>query len=390
MTLSRWLFAGMMTVSVSSAWIFEARSAQDSSSQPPSQPASKPASKPSTKPARARLPKGFAAKKITMPDGSVRKYAIFIPPQYPLYESNKWPLIVALHGSAEVGEDGVKQTTVGLAPYIVSRTKQFPFIAVFPQAHQMWFRGPEEAAVWKIMEATIREYRVDPDRIYLTGLSMGGFATWEMGAARPDVFAALVPVCGAGPKGYMSNLVDMPIWAFHGAVDANVPVARSRELIEELKSLGAKPRYTEYPDVAHESWNQAYATPDLWRWLLKQRRRPSPRVIDYLLCGSQVQVWWFAAQADPAAKSPPHVHAEVTQNGRLTIDTTDVIAWMVLPGPEPLKPGEEIEAFWNGKEIYKGEFHGAIGVKPEPTSRPSSEPAGDPVDEPASRPDENG
>jgi predicted esterase len=376
MTLSRWLMAGTVVMLLLFAWIAEVHSAHQPSRQPASEPASKPASKPATtKRARPRLPKGLAAKKLTMPDGSVRKYAIFVPPQYKLDESHKWPLIVALHGSGEIGEDGVKQISVGLAPYIIGRPQRFPFITVFPQAHTMWFRGTEETAIWMIIDETLKNYRVDPDRIYLTGLSMGGFATWEMAAARPDVFAAIVPVCGAGPLGYMSNIVNMPIWAFHGAIDANVPVARSRELIDELKGLGAKPHYTEYPNVAHESWNQAYATPELWRWLLKQRRPAPPRLIDYHLAGPQAQVWWLAVQADPAAKSPPHIRAEIAEDGRLTIESTDVIAWMVLPGPEPLQPGKDIEAFWNGRSIFKGEFKGGFGMKPETTSQAASEPA---------------
>ncbi|HVP12051.1 MAG TPA: prolyl oligopeptidase family serine peptidase, partial [Phycisphaerae bacterium] len=298
-----------------------------------------------------------------------------VPPQYKLDESHRWPLIVALHGSGEIGTDGVKQTTIGLAPYIVGRTDRFPFITVFPQAHAMWFRGEEEIAVWATLEDTLKNYRIDPDRIYLTGLSMGGFAAWELATARPDVFAAIVPICGAGPLGYMSNLVNMPIWAFHGAIDANVPVARSRELIDELKKLGAKPHYTEFPDVAHESWNKAYATSELWRWLLKQRRQPPPRVIDYLMPGPQAEVWWLAVQADPAAKSPPHVRAEITEDGHLTIVSTGIIAWMVLPGPEPLQPGSQIDVTWNGRPIFKGEFQGGFGVKPEATSQPTSEPA---------------
>jgi poly(3-hydroxybutyrate) depolymerase len=374
MTLSRWLLAGTVVTLLLCAWIAEVHSAQRRSQQP--------ASKPASKPARPKLPRGLAAKKLTMPDGSVRKYAIFVPPQYKLDESHKWPLIIALHGSGEIGEDGIKQTTIGLAPYIVGHAQKFPFIAVFPQAHAMWFRGAEEAAIWMILDATLKEYRVDMDRIYLTGLSMGGFATWEMAASRPDVFAAIVPICGAGPLGYMSNILNLPVWAFHGSIDPNVPVARSRELIDELKRLGAKPKYTEYSEVAHDSWTRAYATPELWRWLLKQHKPPPPRVIDYKLTSPETRVWWLAVQADMAAKAPPHVRAEIAEDGRLTIESTDVIAWMVLPGPEPLQPGKEIEVTWNGQPVFKGEFSGGFGIAPssQPSSEPSSEPASRPAD----------
>jgi predicted esterase len=337
---------------------------------PPSQPAPPPTT---TRAVRPKLPKGFAAKKVAMPDGSVRKYAVFIPPQYKRDESHKWPLILFLHGSGEIGDDGVKPTTIGLGPHIVSRSTRFPFIAVFPQAHALWFRGIEEAAVWLTLDAVLKEYRVDPDRIYLTGLSMGGFATWEMSVARPDLFAAVVPVCGAGPLGFMSNMVHLPVWAFHGAADPNVPVARSRELIEELKQLGAEPRYTEFPGVGHNSWDAAYATPQLWRWLLKQRRKPPPRIIDYHMCGQAVGIWWLAVKADPAARAlpPPQVRAEITEDGRLNIDSTNVIAWAVTSGPEPLQPGHQVEVTWNGKPLYKGEFKGVLSVEPESTTHPA-------------------
>jgi len=339
-------------------------------SQPPtsSQAASKPTT---TRAVRPRLPKGFASKKITMPDGSVRKYVIYVPPQYKLNKTHKWPLIVALHGSGECGNDGVKQTTIGLAPYIVGRPTKFPFIVIFPQAHQLWFRGDEEIAVWLELEATLRDYRIDPDRIYLTGLSMGGFATWELGAARPDVFAAIVPICGAGPLGFMSNLLNLPIWAFHGALDKNVPVARSRELIDELKGLGAKPRYTEYPDLEHISWDAAYATPELWRWLLKQRRPPPPRVIDYSLSSERANVWWLMAEAEPKPEAPPHIHAEIGEDGRLSIESKHIVAWAVTGGPGLMQEGMDIDVVWNGHELYRGQFNGTIGFRQEAASQPA-------------------
>lgn len=323
-----------------------------------------------TRAAKPRLPKGFAAKKITMPDGSVRKYALFVPPQYKLHESHKWPLILALHGSGECGKDGVKQTTIGLAPHIVSRPTKFPFIVIFPQAHKLWFRGDEEIAVWLELEATLKDYRVDPDRVYLTGLSMGGFATWEMAAARPDIFAAIVPICGAGPLGYMSNLVNMPIWAFHGALDKNVPVARSRELIDELKRLGGKPHYTEYPNLEHDSWSSAYATPELWRWLLKQRRPAEPpRVIDYYLSSERANVWWLMAEAEPRPKEAPHIRVEIGEDGRLSVESKHVTTWAVTGGPDPLQPGKNIDVAWNGQPVYQGEFNGMIGFKQEASTQ---------------------
>ncbi len=324
-----------------------------------------------TKRAPRRLPRGFTAKTVMMPDGSERKYAIFIPPLYDADKSHRWPVIIALHGSGERGKDGIKQTTVGLAPQIVARTHKFPFIAVFPQAHGMWFRGANEAANWAILNDVLEEYRADPDRVYLTGFSMGGFGTWEMAVAHPDAFAAIIPICGAGPPDYMTNILNLPTWAFHGALDKNVPVERSRELVRELKRLGAHPRYTEYPAIAHDSWNRAYATPDLWRWLLKQRRQPPPRVIDYHLPRSQARVWWLAVKASEGAGVMAHIRAELRDN-EVIIQSTNVAGWALCEGPAPLEPGTEIEVIWNDEPVFRGVFTGQLSVIPRTTSQPET------------------
>ncbi|MBU0639078.1 MAG: dienelactone hydrolase family protein [Planctomycetes bacterium] len=319
-----------------------------------------------TRRARRRLPKGFVAKTVTMPDGSKRKYALFIPPLYDADKTHRWPVILSLHGSGECGKDGIKQTTVGLAPQIVSRTQRFPFIAIFPQAHSLWFHGPDGAANWVILNDILDEYRTDPDRVYLTGLSMGGFATWEMAVAQPDAFAAIVPICGAGPKDYMSNIRHLPVWAFHGALDKNVPVARSRELVAELKHLGARPKYTEYPTVPHNAWDRAYATPDLWRWLLKQRRQPPPRVIDYRLPWPKARIWWLAVEADESAGATAHIRAQL-RDTQVIIQSTNVAGWVLSEGPAPLEPGAEIEVIWNDRVVFQGRFSGQLSVTPRST-----------------------
>src|SRR5262249_32897835 len=139
-----------------------------------------------------------------------------------------------------------------------------------------WFRGAEAQVVFAIIEQVQKDYHIDPDRIYLTGISMGGFGTWEMAMMRPDLFAAIVPVCGGGPVEAIGNVKDPPNWAFHGARDDRVPVENARRLIERLKQLGAEPKYTEFPMVGHMCWDDAYATKGLFPWLLKQKRPPAP------------------------------------------------------------------------------------------------------------------
>lgn len=339
-----------------------------------------------------RLPKGFFGKTIRLPDGQRRRYAVYVPPQYylPDNEAHRWPVILFLHGSGERGGDGIKQTTVGLPVQVARRATRFPFIVVMPQAKEMWFRGREAAAVWAALEEVLRDYRCDPDRIYLTGLSMGGFGTWEMACLRPDVFAAIVPVCGQAPVPYLSNIAHLPVWAFHGARDRNVPVSGSRDAVAELRRLGARPVYTEYPDEGHECWDLAYATPGLWRWLLAQRRPPPPTVIDHTFPGGKVRVWWLGMEADPSPASSSnaapgngpngthHIHAEIHDDGRIEIASTGVAHWAIISDGPPLPRGRQVEISWNGNKVYEGEFPGVLTTTPpkeagEDENRPPKE-----------------
>ncbi len=324
---------------------------------------------------RANLPPGFILKQIKMPDGTTYKYGLFIPPQYEWNSTHKWPVILFLHGSGEVGNKGLKQLKVGLPPRIGTRSDRFPFITICPQAHARWFREQDAAAVWAILDAVLEEYRADPDRVYLTGLSMGGFATWEFACAHPDRFAAIAPICGAGPIEFMSNIVNLPVWAFHGEADNNVPVDNSRRLIAELKRLGAEPIYTEYEKIGHNSWDQAYAEAELYRWFLKHRRPAPPRVIDYRLPSQVAKIWWLTVEANPEADEPPHVRAEILDGNRVAIRSTGVAAFQLTSEGEPLQPGSQIEINWNGVDVYKGAFEGTLLVRPkDPSALPESEP----------------
>jgi len=315
------------------------------------------------------LPHGFVRKAIDLPDGESRRYAMFVPRDYAQKTDQRWPLIVFLHGSGERGSDGIRQTTVGLPEYITERPRKFPFLVLMPQAHGMWFRGKEALAVWAMLDKTIDEYRVDTDRIYLTGLSMGGFGTWELAMQRPDIFAAVAPVCGVGPTELVGNIRHVPVWAFHGAQDGHVPPDGSRRPVEALKQIGADVRYSEYPDVGHKSWEKAYWTPQLYSWFLSHRRRPAPREIDYLLLNGPVRVWWLALQPAPGVQSPPRVHAKVDEDGRIDINSTGIESFAIASTEPPIKPGDDIKLVWNGTDIYEGRFSGALII--QPTTQPA-------------------
>lgn len=323
-----------------------------------------------TSPAGASgLPPTFHEKILTLPDKSTWKYVVYVPPQYEDDPDHRWPVILFLHGSGEIGTDNRRHTGVGLPAHIRRNPDKFPFIVVMPQAHSMWFRGANGAAAWGALDATLRDYRADPDRVYLTGLSMGGFGAWELAILQPNVFAAVVPICGEAPTEYLSNMVDVPVWAFHGSDDPNVPVSGSREAVKALKALGGKPKYTEYPNKGHKVWDEVYGSNQLYRWLLKQRRKPPPRVIDYRLLTPLARVWWLSARAEEGQERTARIRAEIGADGRIDVNTDGVLAWAIISDREPLKPGDEITLVLNDVEVYKGKFSGVLALNP--TSRPA-------------------
>lgn len=196
-------------------------------------------------------------------------YLLSLPKDYD--EKSSWPLLLFLHGAGERGDnlDLVKKHG---PPQRIEAGEQFPFIVVSPQCPKDgWW---EPFALKVLLDDLVQKYKVDPDRIYLSGLSMGGFGTWALAASQPDRFAALVPICGGGDPQWAKRIAHIPVWAFHGAKDPVVPVTRSQQMVEALEKKGAKAKLTIYPEASHDSWTEAYADPQLYQWLLEQKRTP--------------------------------------------------------------------------------------------------------------------
>lgn len=195
-------------------------------------------------------------------------YLLYLPPGYDK-EEKSWPLVLFLHGAGESGQD-LNKVKIHGPPKLVEAGKEFPFILVSPQAPRM---GWDVQTLNALLDNMIANYKVDKDRIYVTGLSMGGFGTWALAAAYPDRFAALVPICGGGNTADAKKLNYLPIWVFHGAKDNVVPPSRSETMVNALKEAGATHiKFTLYPNANHDSWTETYNNPEMWNWLLQQKR----------------------------------------------------------------------------------------------------------------------
>jgi predicted peptidase len=205
-------------------------------------------------------------------DGQTMPYVIYVPRDYTTKQ--RWPVILFLHGAGERGDSGLSQSQVGIGTAIRMNPERFPCLVVMPQAPRgsRW-SGPTNELALRALDAVIRKYRGDRSRLYLTGLSMGGFGSWEIAARYPERFAAVVPICGGGDPSTATALKSLPIWVFHGDQDEAVPPRRSREMVEAVKVAGGTTiQYTEYPGVGHNSWDKAYSDPELITWLLTQKR----------------------------------------------------------------------------------------------------------------------
>jgi len=233
---------------------------------------------------------GFLDRQVTVGSASYR-YQVYVPAGYA--SRDDWPVILFLHGAGERGADGLLQTTVGLGPAIRHDPSRFPAIVVFPQlpADSQWVGMPAEMA-FQALTQTMHEFHVDRNRVYLTGLSMGGHGTWYLAYRNADLFAAVAPICGWVPEmpGFAGSvpvvpadsgaalpvlarrLARTPVWIFHGEMDEVVPVRGSREAAAALKAASGDVQYTEYLGLNHNSWDATYASDSFVRWLFAQRR----------------------------------------------------------------------------------------------------------------------
>jgi predicted peptidase len=197
-------------------------------------------------------------------------YLLYLPEDYEQQES--WPLVLFLHGAGERGDD-LEKVKVHGPPKLIAAGKSFPFVCVSPQCPEdSWWDATQLLA---LVDEIVRMHEIDEHRIYVTGLSMGGFGTWELAARAPQRFAAIAPICGGGEAIGLRvrRFAHLPVWTFHGAQDAVVPLERSQQMVDALVKEGGEPKFTIYPDTAHDSWTETYNNSELYDWMLAQRRQ---------------------------------------------------------------------------------------------------------------------
>ena len=238
-------------------------------------------------PAEARKTEtGFLDRTVTVA-GTEYKYQVFVPDNWT--KKTKWPVILFLHGAGERGDDGLIQTEVGIGTAIRRYRSRFPAVIVMPQCRRndWWAESNMADVAMATLAQAQKEFHGDPTRIYLTGLSMGGYGTWYLAGKYPGKFAAIVPICGGvlvpdmarqqsaddnAPYTEAAKKIggQTPVWIFHGGDDPVVPVTESRRMNDAMKALGGEVHYTEYPGVGHNSWEKAYAETELLTWMLSK------------------------------------------------------------------------------------------------------------------------
>lgn len=242
--------------------------------------------------AQQKIETGFLDRSVTV-DGQSYRYQVYVPSSYT--QERRWPVIMFLHGIGERGSDGIFPTQVGLGGTIRQNASRYPAIVVFPQVpnDSLWSGVPAQMAM-AALEQTLREYLTDEDRVYLTGLSMGGNGTWYLAYRYTTKFAAVVPICGwislnrpwlsrfesvvpgdtVTPYANLARkLGTLPVWIFHGEEDRTVPVEESRKAAAALKAVNPDARYTEFLGTGHNSWDAAYGSTSFIEWLFTQKRK---------------------------------------------------------------------------------------------------------------------
>ncbi|MGI9496044.1 MAG: prolyl oligopeptidase family serine peptidase [Mariniblastus sp.] len=205
-------------------------------------------------------------------DGAKVPYLIYLPKNYSTESDQEFALLYFLHGRGE-SNGPLSLVAKWGPPKFAARGDDLPYIIVSPQCPRSdrWSSDTQQKRLTELLDAITNRYRVNEDSIFLTGLSMGGYGTWTMATNSPARFAAVAPICGGGDPAKAANLVDVPIWVFHGDQDKPVPFEKSVKMVDAIKEAGGtQVRFTTMENVGHNCWSAAYATPELYQWMRAQ------------------------------------------------------------------------------------------------------------------------
>lgn len=213
---------------------------------------------------------GMQSSSLSVTVQAAYRYLLYEPAGRARSEREGRPAVFFFHGKGERGDDLSLVARHG-PPKRIAEGGAFPFILISPQcpADEYWSETP---GLPEFVAAAVERHQLDLSRIYLTGLSMGAFGVWSLAQRHPGRYAAILPVCGGGELRWAPRLRDLPAWVFHGAKDDVIPVARSVQMVEAIRTAGGNPRLTIYPEAGHDSWTETYANEEIYRWLLAQRR----------------------------------------------------------------------------------------------------------------------
>lgn len=196
-------------------------------------------------------------------------YLLYLPKEHDAKKDQKFPVVLFLHGSGERGSD-INKVKVHGPPKLVEKGKDLPFIVISPQCpEKQWWNA---SLLADLIDDVVKNHRGDADRIICTGLSMGGFGTWDLCSKYPDKFAAAVPICGGGNPATVSAMKNIPTWVFHGDKDTAVKIDASQKMVDALKAAGGNVEFTIYPGVGHDSWTKTYDDAKVWEWMGKQKK----------------------------------------------------------------------------------------------------------------------
>ncbi|HBA84728.1 MAG TPA: hypothetical protein DCZ95_11595 [Verrucomicrobia bacterium] len=310
-----------------------------------------------------------AAAQTNLPDGqhhidfkrsvtleATGQYIVQLPTGYAGSGNDRWPAILIFHGSGESGTD-LERVKGNWTPTM--HRPDFPFVVIAPQASKEEWLPMSAHKLLAIMDEAIEKYRVDPDRFYMTGLSMGGMATWQLACRRPEAFAAIAPVCGRGSPSKAAVLKDMPIWAFHGAEDPVVPLTEHQDMVDAVTAAGGNPRFTIFPGVGHDSWIPAYRDPALYLWFLDHARpgaKPGggaySNAVDF--CRRWKSAYDFALAGPDSVNATGDVFHLVSARTNASDSTiAESIRWILAPGC-----GWKVDPAQSSRDFAPGEAGG--------------------------------